>query len=204
MLARTVLALSLVVRVYDNVGVASGDMVSALAVAHAILKNVGIEVTWQAGRVGQAGLVGQVGQVMQNGLDDGDRVATSELIVRIVAAPAGSHPDSLGFSFVDTGTGSGTLATIFLDRVHDLSARAGADSGPLLGRAMAHEIGHLLLGTTHHADRGLMRGVWSTIDLQKDQPLDWMLSAQEGARMRRALALRLRRSEPPDAVVARK
>ena len=53
MLAQTVLALSLVVRVYDNVGVANGDMASALAVAHAILKNVGIEVTWQDGRVGQ-------------------------------------------------------------------------------------------------------------------------------------------------------
>jgi hypothetical protein len=69
---------------------------------------------------------------------------------------------------------------------------------------MAHEIGHLLLGTTHHPDRGLMRGVWSTIDLQKDQPLDWMLSAQEGARMRRALAVRLRRAEPPAAVVAKR
>jgi hypothetical protein len=96
------------------------------------------------------------------------------------------------------------LATIFLDRVEALSAKAGADSGQLLGRAMAHEIGHLLLGTTHHADRGLMRGVWSTIDLQKDQPLDWMLSAEEGTLMRRALALRQRRPEPPAAIVARK
>jgi hypothetical protein len=192
MLAGTVLALSLAVHVYDNVGVANGDMASALAVAHAILKNVGIEVTWRGVDTVQVGQVGRVGQ-------DG-----AALIVRIVAAPAGSHPDSLGFSFVDTEIGSGTLATIFLDRVHNLSARAGSDSGQLLGRAMAHEIGHLLLGTTHHADRGLMRGVWSTIDLQKDQPLDWMLSAQEGARMRRALALRLRRAEPPAAVVAKR
>jgi hypothetical protein len=197
MLARTVLALSLIVRVYDNVGVANGDMASALAVAHTILKNAGIEVTWRGAQRGQEGLEGLEG-------DDGGRVATSEVIVRIVAAPAGSRPDSLGFSFVDSGTGSGTLATIFLDRVRALSARAGADSGQLLGRAMAHELGHLLLGTIHHADRGLMRGVWSTIDLQKDQPLDWMLSAEEGARMRRALAVRLRRPESPAAIVARK
>jgi hypothetical protein len=195
MLARTVLALSLVVRIYDNVGVTNGDRDAALAVAHAILKNAGIEVTWRGAQTGRDGQEGQEGQEGRDG---------QELIVRIVAAPAGSRPDSLGFSFVDTGSGSGTLATIFLDRVHALSARAGADSGQLLGRAMAHELGHLLLGTTHHADRGLMRGVWSTIDLQKGQPLDWMLSAEEGARMRRALAVRQRRPESPAAIVARK
>jgi hypothetical protein len=201
MLVRTVLALSLVVRVYDNVGVANGDMQSALAVAHTILKNAGIEVTW---RGGDAGLEGQAGLAGQAKHDDGGRVATSELIVRIVDAPAGSRPDSLGFSFVDTGTRSGTLATIFLNRIQALSASAGADRGQLLGRAITHEIGHLLLGTTHHADRGLMRGVWSAIDLQKDQPLDWILSAEEGARMRRAVALRLRRAEPPAAIVAKR
>jgi hypothetical protein len=188
MLARTLLAISLVVRVYDNVGVANADMEAALAAAHATLKNAGIEVMW---RVGQ---VGRVGQVSQDG---------PELIVRIVDAPPGSRPDSLGFSFVDTGTKAGTLATIFDDRVGALSARSGANRGQLLGRSMAHEIGHLLLGTTHHADRGLMRGVWSTIDLQKNQPLDWMLSSEEGARMRRAVALRLRRAEPPVAIVAK-
>jgi hypothetical protein len=162
------------------------------------MKSAGIEVAWRGADTGQVGQVGQVGH------SDGGRVAPSELIVRIVDAPPGSRPDSLGFSLVDTATKAGTLATIFLDRVDALSARAGANRSHLLGRAMAHEIGHLLLGTTHHADRGLMRGVWSTIDLQKDQPLDWMLSVDEGIRMRRALAVRLRRAEPPTGIVARK
>ncbi len=193
MLARTVLALSLVVRVYDNAGVANADMAPALVVAHAILKNAGIDVLWP----GQRGQVGQVGY-------DTGPVESAELIVRIVTAPDGSRPDSLGFSFVDTATGSGTLATIFLDRVRALSARAGTSTGQLLGRAVAHEIGHLLIGNTHHAGRGLMRGVWSTIDLQTDRPLDWILSAEEGARMRRALAARLRRAESPDVIVAKK
>ena len=79
-----------------------------------------------------------------------------------------------------------------------LSSQAKADNARLLGRAMAHEIGHLLLGTTHHASRGLMRGVWTTIDLQKDQPWDWTLSRDDADRMRRGLAARLRRAEPPD------
>ena len=55
MLVRTVLALSLVVRIYDNAGVANGDLESALAVAHAIMKSAGIEVTFRSGRSGQSG-----------------------------------------------------------------------------------------------------------------------------------------------------
>jgi hypothetical protein len=186
MLARTVLALSLVVRVYDNVGVSAGEMESALAAAHSILKEAGIAVTWRS----------EEGQDRQEG--------QNALIVRIVETPPTSVPSSLGFSVVDVKRGAGTLATIFLDRVHALSSQAGADSGVLLGRAMAHEIGHLLLGTTHHAERGLMRGVWTTIDLRKDQPWDWFLSREDGARMRRGLAARLRRPQEPAAVIAQK
>jgi hypothetical protein len=186
MLARTVLALSLVVRVYDNAGIAVGELESALAAARSILKEAGIAVTW-------GGQEGQDGQDLQNAL-----------IVRIVDAPPTSLPGSLGFSFVDVRRGAGTLATIFADRVHALSSQAGADSGQLLGRAIAHEIGHLLLGTTHHANRGLMRGVWTTIDLRNNQPWDWSLSRDDAARMRRGLAARLRRPQEPASVIAKK
>jgi hypothetical protein len=32
--------------------------------------------------------------------------------------------------------------------------------GQILGHAVAHEIGHLLMGTNSHSSRGLMRGNW--------------------------------------------
>jgi hypothetical protein len=192
MLARTVLALSLVIRVYDNTGVPAADMHAALAAAEAILRDAGIAVTWR-----QCPCENSDGEQIEP-------VGPAELIVRVAEAPPAGFPGSLGFSIVDVERRSGTLATIFADRVNALSALAGTQSGPLLGRAIAHEIGHLLLGTTRHADRGLMRGLWTTIDLQKDQPWDWALSAEDGARMRRALAARLRRPEQPAGIVARK
>jgi len=130
--------------------------------------------------------------------------APAEIVMRVIVAPPVLPFGSLGFSVVDVERRTGTLATVFVDRVRALSALAGADSGLLLGRAMAHEIGHLLLGTTHHADRGLMRGLWTTIDLQKEQPWDWVLSREDGVRMRRALDARLRVPEQPAAIVARK
>jgi hypothetical protein len=181
MLARTLLALSLAVRVYDNTGVSPGDRASALAAAHAILKDAGIAVTWR---------------------EDDSAPTPAEVIVRIVAAPAEALPGPLGFSLIDVERRAGTLATVYADRVTKLAALAGADPGRLLGRAMAHEIGHLLLGTTRHADRGLMRGVWTSVELHRDQAWDWSLSREDVARMRRGLVARLRRPEQPDTVVA--
>jgi hypothetical protein len=181
MLARTVLALSLAARVYDTTGVPPGDRASALAAAHDILKDAGIAVTW---------------------LDDDNVPAPAEVIVRIVMAPAEALPGPLGFSLIDVERRAGTLATVYVDRVRKLATLSGADPGRLLGRAMAHEIGHLLLGTTSHAARGLMRGVWTSVELHRDQAWDWSLSREDVARMRRGLAARLRRPDQPDAIVA--
>jgi hypothetical protein len=181
MLARTVLALALAVRVYDNTGLPPGDRAVALAVAQAILRNAGIAVTW---------------------CNDAPVPASAEVIVRIVAGPAGALPGQLGFSLIDVERRAGTLATVYADRVAELAALSRADPGRLLGRAITHEIGHLLLGTTHHADRGLMRGVWTSDELQRERPQDWSLSREDIAGMRRGLVTRLRRSERPDALVA--
>jgi len=181
MLARTILALSLAVRVYDNTGVPPGDRASALAAARDILKDAGIAVTWT---------------------DDDNVPAPAEVIVRIVTAPAEALPGPLGFSLIDVERRAGTLATVYADRVTRLAALSGTDPGRLLGRAMAHEIGHLLLGTTRHADRGLMRGVWTSVELHRDRAWDWSLSREDVARMRRGLAARLRRPDQPDAIVA--
>jgi len=44
-------------------------------------------------------------------------------------------------------------------------ARSGALSdGVLLGHAVAHEIGHLLLGPNSHTSGGIMRPVWRPCD----------------------------------------
>ena len=185
MLAHTVLALSLVVRVYDNTGVSPGDRATALSAAHAILEAAGIAVSWRDG-------------------GDAESARPGEVIVRIVAAPPDMLPGPLGFSLIDVAQRSGTLATVFADRVAHLAALASADTGRLLGRAMAHEIGHLLLGTTRHADRGLMRGVWTTVELHREQPWDWTLSREDVVHMRRGLAARLRRPDRPETVIATK
>ena len=55
---------------------------------------------------------------------------------------------------------SGRLAYIFYDRVHPLAEKHQIRVACLLGVAIAHEIGHLLLPYGSHSPSGLMQGEW--------------------------------------------
>jgi hypothetical protein len=167
-LAAIVTTLPLVVRVYDAAGVPSLTLERAHVTVTQTLHSVRIEPVWRACR----------------GNLCADPPKQDELIVRIVRAEERGSQDLLGSAMVDVDGRAGTLATIYLDRVEWLAGQARTDSGQLLGRAIAHEIGHLLLGTSSHACAGLMRARWLTGELQRDWPLDWMLSDREGAQMR--------------------
>jgi len=183
MLAHPVMALALVVRLYDAYGVSAAELEAARATGGSILGDAGIAVTWVA-------------------CPCDERVGPAELIVRVIAATATSERDSLGFSYVDLASRSGTLATVFADRVRTRASEARVRSGELLGRAMAHEIGHLLLGTTQHDSRGLMRGRWTAIELQNNRRWDWSLPHETIVQMDRALRARLRWLQEPDDVLA--
>jgi len=54
----------------------------------------------------------------------------------------------------------------------------------LLGRAVAHEIGHLLMGTNQHSASGIMRARWSRCDLRRGQPDQWRFMRAEMMAMR--------------------
>jgi hypothetical protein len=95
---------------------------------------------------------------------------------------------TLGESLIDVSERRGTLATVYGNRIEATAALASSDAGVLLGRTMAHEIGHLLLGTRSHSRRGLMRALWTDDELRRDERRDWTLSHAEGAAMRRRLA----------------
>jgi hypothetical protein len=111
----------------------------------------------------------------------------SELLVRIVrhgAVRSRVTTTVLGNALVAPGR-AGVLATVYVDEVEDLAKVAGIDPAVLLGRATAHEIGHLLMRTTGHARYGLMRDMWTEQEIHRNQPLDWMFTAGDVVAMRR-------------------
>ena len=183
MLAQSVLALSLVVRIYDAYGVPADHLAEARTTVDAIMHTADVAVTWPQ-------------------CPCSSPVVAGELVVRVIAASPASERASLGFSYVDLEHKGGTLATVFADRIHAMAAIAGVDEGELLGRAIAHEISHLLLGSRDHQHYGLMRGVWTAHELADERPWDWRLSHTERLRIRQAIARRSIESAQPAWVTA--
>lgn len=79
----------------------------------------------------------------------------------------------LGFAILDPKTRTGALATIFLDPLLAVGERTRVPTETLLGRTIAHELGHLLLGSTGHARTGLMRELWTDEEFVRNRPEDW-------------------------------
>jgi len=52
-------------------------------------------------------------------------------------------------------------AWVFFDRAKEVAAKQLLTLSNVLGNLMAHELGHLLLGSYSHSITGLMRGGWS-------------------------------------------
>ena len=113
------------------------------------------------------------------------------LKVRIVLSPDHSQANSgvLGHALIDSRAHAGVLATVFFDRTRRLASDIGIDYRILLGRAIAHELGHLLLGTSTHGV-GLMREIWSHDELLGARRHDWVLDPQDAAVIRDRLARR--------------
>ena len=168
-----------VVRVYDANGVMAGTNLAALDHARKTLEAASVDVTWRMCRPTPC---------------DGP-MAPGELAIRIVRSPLpqlyqGTVP--LGDAMVDRGTGVGVLATIYFDRVLWLAHQAGADSRALLGSAIAHELGHLLLATTSHGPAGIMRALWSQEEVRRGHSKDWRFAPTDIAVIRRRIDARRR------------
>jgi hypothetical protein len=178
------IAPAIAIRAYSNGVVSVAGIQPALAIAGRILNSAGVEAHWRI-------CEGPRRHVPADACVD--PLVGNELAIRFLRQPlspdrAGLNP--LGNSLIDTDTGGGSLATIYLDRIATLAGSSRTSAATLLGRAIAHEIGHLLMGTTTHGPAGLMRAVWSTAELRRDDASDWLFTPREASAMRESLRMR--------------
>ncbi len=195
-----------VIRLYDISGGTREARMTAMRTTASILRDAGLQVVWHDCSV--------------DGADHPCRTvrAPRELAIRIMPRyvaearlPAGSvsarlrgtdEAVPLGFAALDARTRTGVAATIFHDRVQAIAHRGRVDTGLLLGRAMAHEVGHLMLHAVGHASEGLMRAEWTDEELAADRPADWLFAAPEQLRLQAGASLERAGLEGEAAVLA--
>jgi len=163
------------VRVYETAPVDAAATAAALNLARTTLAAATVDVSWNpcGSRTGVASSCA--------------KPPAGELVLRIViSAPQPQDRQlPLGDALVDTGAGAAILATVYADRVVRVAKAAGMPIHALLGYAIAHELGHLLLASSTHNARGLMRPIWRDHELRSTRSADWTFTSQEVAAIRR-------------------
>jgi hypothetical protein len=77
----------------------------------------------------------------------------------------GDRDDVLGDALLDE-RGVGYYAYAFYDRVQRIAEEHGLGHA-LLGNVLAHEVGHLLLGSKSHSVSGIMAAHWNGEELRR-------------------------------------
>jgi hypothetical protein len=90
------------------------------------------------------------------------------IVVRLMTRVPGTLlPGALGYALPFAHRGAHVV--IFYDRAEMLAHTANKATYIVLGHIMAHEIGHVLLGSSEHASGGLMQACWT--------PATWRLAS---------------------------
>jgi hypothetical protein len=152
------------------------------------------QLTSGAKRVlGQAGILLEFSHCYHHGAEAGGpgcagRLGPGDFVLRIFEPRMASKGEQLGYAAMTPEEGA--YITVFIDP-RKRKARAGdLSDGGFLGHAVAHEIGHLLLGANSHSSSGIMRPVWRPCDEEWMAKGVLLFSGAQGRRMRSALTER--------------
>jgi hypothetical protein len=156
------------VLIYNYASVTPEKLQKAQEGASTIFRKAGVEVVW----------------IENTALRKGPGAPTLEemdLILRILpqARTTLASRSALGEALPCHLEKDGCIASVFFNRVKEFTDRIGISLHLVLGHAMAHELGHLLLGSNSHSSWGLMRAVWSPRDMQRAAKGDLLFNSEQ-------------------------
>jgi hypothetical protein len=144
--------------VYDDAQVPSDTLSRAEQQAAKIFWRAGLDVIW----LNRARINAGPDTVANKEIE-----GTGRLVLRIIPVAASSTSDTaFGVAFL-AANGTGRYGDVFWERAEELHAKWNVDLGGILGSVMAHEMGHLLLGSNAHAISGIMRAHWESGELRR-------------------------------------
>ena len=112
-----------------------------------------------------------------------DPPSAMHLNMRIVPHARKSSDDIFGVAFL-SAEGTGAYSDIFYDSVEQLDRDWHVGLARVLGHVMAHELGHLVLGSNAHSRQGIMRSSWHVDELHRASMGDLLFSEEQGQSMR--------------------
>jgi hypothetical protein len=156
------------IHVYKSAEVSSGILNSASKEAARILLTAGVPTEWHT----SLSDVAEASKTHMSGLNVPQRAnptGRSCLILTIVRGVSRkAFPGALGFALPHAQ--NSVDVTVFYDRIERIQPRpvsAGATAPQILGFGMAHEIGHILLGSNQHSSSGIMKGPWGQAEFER-------------------------------------
>jgi hypothetical protein len=146
------------VTVYNGVGLSPIELSGAEQEAEKIFRYAGIQLTWSTGLL--------VADVKNNTPSKTWNPASLHLRIwtRAMAAKGPTNSETLGFCLsLDRSD-----AVVLIDAIQKRAVFGTTNFVDLLGLAMAHELGHLLLRSPKHSATGIMRARWTEKGLAED------------------------------------
>jgi hypothetical protein len=163
------------VRVYNYAHIPSWRMARAQKRVEGFFFGAGIRLKWV-----DTALSSSKGPSRTDPIWDPD---PSDLVLKIIS----DFPkDAEQFRGPVLGIAEASQATIFNERIEDFARRTVEVTSPeVLAIAIAHELGHALLGPDSHSDTGIMRPLLQPADLKKAQCRTPAFTPEQAERMRR-------------------
>jgi hypothetical protein len=172
---------SVVVLVDDRAQVPPWTMDQAAKEAARIYRHAHVKLEWRA-------LPDPRGAASSNGLVTSPGDFTVRLIVQARFEGATGAPSQFVLGAAPSlALGCGGIVYLFFDQVMGMARVQRVASALVFGTAVAHEIGHVLLGRGH-SNEGLMRASWKADDWQRATMGLLLFSPPEGQTMRSAIS----------------
>jgi len=147
------------ISVHDYADVPPDVLAAAQAEAHRIFRQAGVETVWLT-------CSPKLEKTEPHGCS---LVDATHLVLKILSHTTSAHVhdrnDVLGNALLDE-KGTGYYAYAFYDRVQRVAEERRLGHA-LLGNVLAHEIGHLLLGSNSHSVSGIMSAHWNGEELRR-------------------------------------
>ena len=153
----------LIVRMHNYALVKPTLLSPAKHVAGQVFSAIGIELSWFDVPLTHAELANSTGSL----LHPRGAVVDVSILPRSMSALARLPGRTLGSTPMAHEGDRATVASVYCDRIEREACHTSASTAQLLGYTIVHELGHMLLRTSHHASTGIMIAKWRPVDLQR-------------------------------------